>query len=108
MDHVTHRNLDRCPIDGEQQPTVGGEVGRDPNEVASGTLDAHAPTKRCRSAAQLGADEIGVAQELWQPLEQRRENLVPGGGTAIRSQRGRARDRRRRDVEAETDHDARR
>ena len=58
------------------------------------------------AAAQLGADEIGVAQELWQPLEQRRENLVPGGGTTIRSQRGRVRDRRRRDVEAETDHDA--
>ena len=74
--------------------------------VAAGTLDAHALTQRCRSAAQLGADEIGVAQELWQPLEQRRENLVPGSGTTIRSQRGRVRDRRRRDVEAETDHDA--
>ena len=106
MDHVAHRNLDRRPVDGKQQSTVGGEVGRNPDEVAAGTLDAHVPTERCRSASQLGADEIGVAQELWQPLEQHREHLVPGGGAAIRSQRSCALDRRRRDVEAETDHDA--
>lgn len=108
MDHVANRDLDRRSVDGKHQPTAGGEVDRDPDKIATGTLDPHLPTEGCRTPPQLVSHEVDVAQQSGQSFEQHRQHVVAVGGAAARSQRRCTLDRRRRDVETETDHDARR
>jgi len=108
MDHVAHRDLDRRSVDGKHQSTAGGEVDRDPDKIATGTLDPHLPTEGCRTATQLVSHEVDVAQQFGQSFEQRRQHVVAVGGAAVGSQRRCAWDRRRCDVETETDHNARR